>query len=379
MLFNTKKKGTSDPVPAKRSWFKKPGSEADITDVVVRDYTGSGAVSALDELEMVTVSSPETKDEPAAVEQDVTAPVATPAAAEAAPVDEPVRPSMFAKAEAPAPKAAKKVKRAKGDNTRPIKLLVGYLPDSSEKDTYYYMLGVAERNLDSDNIGWAGLFPFENGYAYEIQEGGNGRSYLESVLEHFRNLPPFLADEDLYVYIRTATRTVRVERTKTGLYSVLLPEGDARAESEFVSQGKKLSPLVEKRTGLFVAGVVLFLSGLLALTGAYVTRYQPYTPGVLKLDRVPANKLPHTQWGCLTSVPPNDYVTALRYEKGEWKVETNLTGKAGLPGCGKPKPVAKKPTDSAVTSATPASDGKTPAAAPGAASAPVPPLPAAPK
>lgn len=337
MLFKKQTAASADPTPAKRSWFKKPGKggDTDVTDVEVH------AVPAV------------------ADEADYAGDAHNAAA---------LVPHDANEAAAPA-KKARRTKGHKDDGTRPIKLLVGYLTDTTEKDTYYYMLGVAERNLDSDNIGWAGLFPFEGGFAYEIHEGGNGRSYLESVIEHFRSLPPFTADEDQYVFIHTTSRTVRIERTKTGLHAVLLPEGETPEESEFVQQGKKLTPLVEKRTGLFLSGVALLLVGLMAMAGAFITRYQPYTPGVLKMDRVPVAQLPFSQWVNVMRVPSNDYVTALRYEKGKWVVETALTGKAGLPTPG----AGGKPAGAASAAAGPAA---------GAASAPtppVPPLPAAPK
>lgn len=237
-----------------------------------------------------------------------------------------------------APKTEKEPKQPKAKpekaqptaGPRPLKILIGYLPDSSERDTYYYMLGVAEKNLDSENIGFAGLTKFESGYAYEIHEGGNGRGFLDSILTHFKQLPAFSAEESHYAFIRTATRTVRVERTSAGIYSVILPESDATPQSEWVVPGKKLAPLVDKRTGLFVAGVVIFLSSIVALMGGYATRYQPYTATVVNIERVPVAKLPHAQWKNLTNLPSGDYVMALRYEKGEWLVETpsNPTGRA---------------------------------------------------
>lgn len=233
---------------------------------------------------------------------------------------------------AKAPKAPKESASAHhADGPRPLKVLIGFLPDSSEKDTYFYMLGVAEKNLDSENIGYASLTKFENGYAYEIHEGGAGRGYLDSILSHFRSLPSFAAEETHRAFIRTATRTVRVERTAAGLYSVILPESDTTPQSEWLTVGKKLSPLVEKRTGLFLGGVVLFLSGLIALMGGYATRYQPYTPSVVNIERMPVDKLPHSQWSRLTSIQSGDYVMALKFEKNEWLVQTpsNPTGKAG--------------------------------------------------
>jgi hypothetical protein len=253
-----------------------------------------------------------------------------------------------AKGEAKAVKPEKATKASKAktpqapeDGPRPLKVLIGFLPDSSEKDTYFYMLGVAQKNLDSENIGWAGLTKFENGYAYEIHEGGQGKGYLESIINHFKSLPPFSAEETHRAFIRTATRTVRVERTPNGLYSVILPESDETPQSDWLTTGKKLAPLVEKRTGLFVMGAIIFMTSLVALMGGYATRYQPYTQSFVSLERVPVSKLPHSQWNRLTNLPPGDYVQALKFEGNEWLVQTpsNPTGKATPPA----KPTASKP------------------------------------
>jgi len=268
----------------------------------------------------------------------------TAALAEDAP---PAKASRWGKAGKKSEKAAKlekpvnAAKAAKQQSSaavqRPLKVLIGYLPDSSERDTYFYMLGVAEKNLDSENIGWAALTKFESGYAYEIHEGGNGRGYLDSLISHFRSLPAFSAEETHRAYIRTATRTVRVERTAKGLYSVMLPEADETPQSEWLVANKKLSALVEKRTGLFLGGVVLFLSSLVALMGGYATRYQPYTASVVNIERVAVNTLPHSQWNKLMNLPAGDYVMALKYEKNEWLIQTpsNPSGRAA-------KPVAKQ-------------------------------------
>jgi hypothetical protein len=215
-----------------------------------------------------------------------------------------------------------------GGAPRPIKVLIGFLPDSSERDTYFYMLGIAQKNLDSENIGWAGMARFENGYAYEIHEGGAGRGYLESILTHFRSLPAYSAEETYRAHIRTAMRTVRIERTSAGLYSVILPESDTTPQSDWLTASKKLAPLVEKRTGLFLGGAVLFLTSLIALMGGYATRYQPYVATTVSLERVPVDKLPHSQWDRMTNLTPGDYVQALKFENNEWTVQTpsNKTG-----------------------------------------------------
>jgi hypothetical protein len=357
MSWSFKKKPAAEgarPLLHERATLRQrmPGDEDSIQDVEIEDIRDVPGL-VVETMCVPLMAEGDLNRDPAPAEAPATAVSSHTDTESAQPViDDSVADSAALHDEVPTEvKKSRWLKSAKGEKavtpteiSRPIKVLIGFLPDASEKDTYFYMLGVAQKNLDSENIGWAALQRFENGFAYEIHEGGSGRGYLDSLLEHFRSLPSFSAEETHRAHIRTATRTVRVERTATGLYSVILPESDTTPQSDWLTPGKKLAALVEKRTGLFLGGVVIFLSSLLALMGAYATRYQPYTPVVVSLERVAANKLPHAQWNRLTNLAPGDYVQALRYEHNEWIVQTpsNPSGKIGgaRPNAVKPAPGA---------------------------------------
>jgi hypothetical protein len=125
---------------------------------------------------------------------------------------------------------------------RPIRLFIGYVPDVTEKDAKFFAMGVAEKNVDSEYISYMGLFKYGTGYAYEIQEGGHGHSYLTRILKYFSQLPPGLHDAETAVYVATASRMVQVEKTADGgLVCIQLPESYKAKETE-------ASPGPEQRT-----------------------------------------------------------------------------------------------------------------------------------
>ena len=228
-------------------------------------------------------------------------------------------------------------------DARPLKVLIGYLPDASEKDTFFYMLGVADKSLDSESISGVAMAKYKSGYAYEIHEGGDGRSYLDAIIKYFNGLPPYDANEPYRVHIRTAMRTIRVERTGNGLYAVILPESDKTPQSEWLVGGRKLKPLVDKRTGFLIGASCICALSFFALLGGFITRYAPQNETTVRLERVPVSQLPHAQWSRLVSLADDDYAKALKFENKKWVIQTpsDPTG-SGIKKAKTPKPAEKK-------------------------------------
>jgi hypothetical protein len=205
---------------------------------------------------------------------------------------------------------------------RPIRILMGFLPNVTARDATEFALGVAEKNFDQPGIAFYDAFVYEDGYVYEVHEGGPGRAYAPSVIRHFKSLPPFVSGEPHAVVLPTATRSVRIERTRGGLQTVLLPESSLHAPSEDILATVKMRPAVSKRTGLLVSGAALFVSGFFGLLFALMARMPTYeAPPAVPVERVDYNRLPTAQWPRLLAVPQDRYVKALRYDKGVWHVD----------------------------------------------------------
>lgn len=202
----------------------------------------------------------------------------------------------------------------------PIKVVIGFLPDVSERDAKEYAFGVAEKHFEQIGLTYYDAFPYGKGYAYEVHEGGHGRAYLPGIFERFERNGPFRTGEKTAVRIETATRLVEVSRTREGLTSILLPESTDASPTEGLEAGKALRPGMDKRTGFFILGVAIFTSGFSALLLAgTIFRLQPYDePPPLKTETITTSSLPRSQWARVEALPPGSYVKALRFKDGNW-------------------------------------------------------------
>ncbi|MCC5610905.1 hypothetical protein LC612_30195 [Nostoc sp. CHAB 5834] len=202
----------------------------------------------------------------------------------------------------------------------PIKVIIGFLPDVSERDAKEYAFGVADKHFEQIGLTYYDAFPYGKGYAYEVHEGGHGRAYLPGIFERFERNGPFRTGEKTAVRIETATRLIEVSRTREGLTSILLPESTDATPTEDLVAGKALRPGMDKRTGFFILGVAIFTSGFSALLLAgTIFRLQPYDePPPLRTETITASTLPRSQWARVEALPSGSYVKALRFKDGNW-------------------------------------------------------------
>lgn len=203
----------------------------------------------------------------------------------------------------------------------PIRVIIGYLPEVTERDAIEYATGVAEKHFDQLGLASYDAFEYAKGFAYEVHEGGSGRAYLPQIIEYFNSQGAFRVGENVSVVLQTATRKVEVQRTRDGLAAIVLPESSDARPTEWLEPTEPLTPALNKRTGLLVAGAAVFATGFLALViTALLARYQPYTdPPPAAVIEVKFQDLPTAQWPALTTIAEGTYVRALRYRNGKWE------------------------------------------------------------
>lgn len=225
-----------------------------------------------------------------------------------------------------------------GTGERPLRILMGYVPEVSEKDARFFASGVAEKNTESGFITYLGLFRYETGYAYEIHEGGHGRSYLEPLLRYYQGLPPGQVEGESAVFIATAQRLIQVEKlAEGGLVCVQLPEGSTAEESVWLVPTVRLKPLQSLNTGMVLASTAFLLVSAVVALAAYWTRFQPYeAPPAPQHEHVRLADLPSQRWNQLPAPPQGQYIHAWRYQDGKWQ-EPQLAPV--------PKAVAAKPKE----------------------------------
>ena len=272
--------------------------------------------------------------------------------------------------------------RPAGDHAftqRPIRVFIGYVPDVTEKDARFFAMGVAEKHVESEYISYLGVFRYGTGYAYEIQEGGHGHSYLTRIIKYFNQLPPNLHDAETAVFITTASRMVQVEKTADGgLVCIQLPESYKATETDWLRPEKKLKLLRDQNSGVMMIGGAFLGISLLVLAGAFLTRYVPREAPTERVwyDTVSLKELPVSQWDSMIQETNNGhYILSLRYDGRQWCRKTEVaetcgeTSKASpiklhpsvAPGVAASSPSAPVP----VTAATAPTPGVPASAAPG--------------
>lgn len=236
-------------------------------------------------------------------------------------------PADLAPAEAPAKGKGKKEKAAKAKKEKhkfsaaPIRVVIGFLPEVTERDALEYAVGIAEKHFEQVGMSYFDAFKYGNGFAFEAHEGGTGKAYLPEIIRYFDAQGAFRPGEDVGAVIRTATRSVEVQRTRDGLVAVILPERDATPTSDWLEPTSSMQPAINKRTGFLVVGAALFTTGFIAMIiTSMLTRYQEYDPAPEPVrHRIEAGLLPIQQWSRIEAVPAGSFVKALRYRNGRWE------------------------------------------------------------
>lgn len=207
----------------------------------------------------------------------------------------------------------------------PIKVLIGFLPEVTQRDALSYAMGVAEKHFESLDNAFYEVYPISGGFVYEAHEGGEGVGFVPEVLKYFDAAGPFDSSREDKIHIRTATRTVEVLRKSNGLEALLLPESAPIPQSPQALASEVMRPAFNKRAGLLYAGAAVFITGFFAslLIGSFMRTIPDMEVPPAPVERPAAADLPAGQWLKLLAVPEGRYVKALRYDaRTKWAVDT---------------------------------------------------------
>lgn len=229
----------------------------------------------------------------------------------------------------------------------PLRVLVGFIPETSERDAVEFALGVAGRHCTAIDNSMYQVFKWQGGYAYEVHEGGSGNSLLPAVLAEFdRKVSPSeleagAAPPAVVAFLAAGLRGLKVSRTPTGFAAVALPEDQEVVQSEFVQPGKSLRAVTPRRYGMLISGAIVMGLGALAFISANLGRIQPYEAPPAKvvvtpnIDNLPLGQLPDM----LSKMEQGATVTGLEYKAGKWTIASTAATPAPV-ATGGPLPAA---------------------------------------
>jgi hypothetical protein len=240
-----------------------------------------------------------------------------------------------------------------GTETLPIRVIIGYFSDISEKDAKEYAQGIADKHCDQNSLVHYGAYQYRDGYVYEVHEGGSGRAFSPEILKHFESRGPLLPGEFRAVIVKTATRIVEVQQTRDGIAAIFLPESSNAEQASWLVPTKRMTPAMNRRTTFFKASAVVFATGIFGLIATgLLFRLQPidFSAGPKPLV-ISASQLPRSQWSQLLNTPEGFYVRTLRFQDNKWMgpeyapdTVTDSTSSNPLPAAGVSAETAGIPT-----------------------------------
>lgn len=236
---------------------------------------------------------------------------------------------------------------AKGPVIPPTALWIGFLPEVTERDAKTYALGIAEKHNVAIALSYYDVFKYNQGFVYEVQEGGSQKAYTPEILKYFDSMPRSEQGDAIpLVSIKTAKRVVQVERTQEGLTAIQLPESSTQKPTDWLVPKLKMMPVMPTLDKFLTASAFFFGLTFLGMVAANLGRVQPYeAPLDSPIIKAQYQDTPSAQWRRVVSVSGNEYVRALRFKDGKWEVDT---GRIGAPAI----PTTEAPTE-AVTSEAP--------------------------
>lgn len=213
-------------------------------------------------------------------------------------------------------------------STTPAAIHIGYMARIDKRDAIARVQGLIRRQLVAPEIAFWNIYPIEDGYAYEIHEGGHGHAYVPAIMARFATEP------EAHIHLAAGNRTVRVTAHEGKPCSFVLPEAEHPAP-DALPQGPRMHPFAPTGRGplitgavLFACSAVLFLASAVAMTvGSDITAADQAA-----LNERVAN-LPSLHYPKDGSLMIGQFVNRVQFSGGKWSTDTKsiLRGEAAAP------------------------------------------------
>lgn len=231
-------------------------------------------------------------------------------------------------------------------STTPAAIHIGYMARIDKRDAIARVQGLIRRQLAAPEIAFWSIYPIEDGYAYEIHEGGHGHAYVPAIMARFA------AEPEAQIHLAAGNRAVRVTAHEGKPCSFVLPEAEHPSADAF-PQGPRMRPFAPTGRGplitgavLFACSAVLFLASAVAMTvGSDITAADQAA-----LNERVAN-LPSLHYPKDGSLMVGQFVNRVQFSGGKWSTDTKsiLRGETAAP------PPAVSPTAARAVLPPPAS------------------------
>jgi hypothetical protein len=208
----------------------------------------------------------------------------------------------------------------KYEGALPINAHMGWTEGLENKnDAIELAKGYITRRFNAVESSWYSVAPLLEGYLWEVHEGGQGKGYIEGVMDALAENP------GATIWFPSGTRAFQFMMRDGKPFGVLLPQD----ESEVVKRGDvapilprtRMKRAVNRGTGVMVAGATLFGASVVSMVASIVFySFIGVAPPTYKEVSLPT--LPHAQWRLVGNVPATEIISKLEFKDGRWSTDS---------------------------------------------------------
>ena len=212
----------------------------------------------------------------------------------------------------------------------PNRIVIDFLEGVTNKsDAIAYARGFITSHFEVPDQSGYYVMQMKDGYAYEVHEGGSRKAYLPAIMKVLADAP------DATVSVRSGSRVLQVSKGPRGNFnSVLLPEELSSYLENVIEPDPKspsLTPFqMDNIVWLFVGSSLAVLGVLVFILSLGFFALDPSISKPPKLNVTDSKQLPLAQWeNMMSQLTGNNYITAMRFQGGQWSFETRNNNDAG--------------------------------------------------
>jgi hypothetical protein len=201
----------------------------------------------------------------------------------------------------------------------PIRIFLGRLSNVSKSDAKSYCKGLINKYFDDKENTYFSIKKSQNHIYYEIQEGGNRKSFLPAIVK-------FIEDsEQSELIIPAGTNNTKIKKIENSVIFEMLTEDDEQnlEKDEYLHKTKRsgsLTPFESDKRNLLAFSLSYIGLGFILLITSY---YLYFTKPTISVDnQIDFNfRSFQDSLNRMERINKNEFVSKLFFEKNQWNIE----------------------------------------------------------
>lgn len=214
-----------------------------------------------------------------------------------------------------------KEKQNKNTQELPIKLFLGKLDNVSKNDAKNYCRSLISKYFDDKENCYFAIKKHNTDVFYEVQEGGNKKSYLSSVVKFVQNQNiPY--NELIFP---SGTKNVKVKKIEDGVYFEILSDKDEDNKVIEITEERKrtgtMTPYQSDKNGLLMFSAFVMIMGFSLVVTSYVLYFTKASVTTEKKLKSNFSSL-QERLEDIKEIDNDEFVDKLYFENNKWKLIT---------------------------------------------------------